>query len=313
MEFFKGNIAAFARMALLMTSFVWGTAFIILKNSVEEMSSGFVLGVRFSIAAVITAVIFRKHFKNLNKAVFKRGIVNGILVFIGYMTCAEGIRFTTASKSSFLTAIYCVLTPFVCWLLIKKRPNIFNISAGFMCIAGIGFISLNEGFSISLGDSLSILSGVAYAFQISYLGLFCRDDDPMMQCFMQISVTAVLSWIYNIVVEGGVHPEHISADGWKSLIFLAVCSTVLAFVCQNWGQRIVPASSAALLMSLESVFGVTMAVIIGGESVSPRLAVGFAAVFAAIVISETELSFIPYFRHRRETENAELKIVQDKK
>ena len=66
----------------------------------------------------------------------------------------------------------------------------------------------------------------------------------------------------------------------------------LTNLLQAIGQRNAPASTAALIFSLESVFGIIFAIAVWHENVTPLLLIGCSLIFIAILISETKLSFL---------------------
>ena len=288
----KFSRTALARAALFLCAIVWGSAYIILKESYAELTPAFALAARFTAASALMLVIASGRLKRLDRGLLKRGITVGLFVFLGFVFCCESLVYTSASKSSFLCATSCIFTPFFVWLISRKRPEACHIIGALLCITGIGIISLNADLTVGLGDLLALLCGISYGVEIALLGEKCGEDDPVLQCTVQLCTTAILAWIYHFIRDGELMPLHVSAGAWLSVLYLAVFSTVVAFLCQNWGQKILNASSSSLIMALESVFGVLLAVLIGGEILTLRLLVGFAVVFASVVISETGLTFL---------------------
>ena len=71
---------------------------------------------------------------------------------------------------------------------------------------------------------------------------------------------------------------------------------------QTYGLKYTAPSAGALILSLESVFGVIFSVILGAEALTPRLCLGFAIIFSGIVVSETKLDFI----HKEKVTKGEL-------
>ena len=63
-------------------------------------------------------------------------------------------------------------------------------------------------------------------------------------------------------------------------------STTIAMSLQNIGQSMAPASHAAILLSLESVFGVAFSCLLLGETLTVRMVLGFAVIFVALIVSE---------------------------
>ena len=87
-------------------------------------------------------------------------------------------------------------------------------------------------------------------------------------------------------------PEEIPADVWLRLGYLCVMCTGLCFLLQTFGQKYTPPTTAALLLTLESVFGTLFSVAFYHEQLEPRVLVGFALILVAIVLSETKLKFL---------------------
>ena len=70
-----------------------------------------------------------------------------------------GLQYTTAGKNAFLTSVYVVLVPFLYWVFYRKRPTAYNLAAAVLCLLGVGFLSLGEGFTMGLGLSLIHIFG----------------------------------------------------------------------------------------------------------------------------------------------------------
>lgn len=87
-------------------------------------------------------------------------------------------------------------------------------------------------------------------------------------------------------------PEEIPPDVWLRLGYLCVMCTGLCFLLQTFGQKYTPPTTAALLLTLESVFGTLFSVAFYHEHLELRVIVGFALILVAILISETKLKFL---------------------
>ena len=87
-------------------------------------------------------------------------------MYLGYIFQTYGLTHTTPGKKRFLTAVYCVIVPFLVWLLYKQKPDKYNITAAFLCLLGIGLVSLKGDFSIGIGDLLTLVGGVFFALQV---------------------------------------------------------------------------------------------------------------------------------------------------
>ncbi len=278
------------RLLIIVATIIWGSSFVIVKDVTNAITPAWILAVRFSAAAVIMGVIFLgRRALYFEKSHVGYGLLFGLAMFLAYYTQTIGITDTTPGKNAFLTGTYCVIVPFLAWLLLRRRPNRFNIVAAALCIAGIGFISLDGEsgeMSIRFGDAMTLVCAVFYALHIILVSKFAEGRDIYVLTLWQFVGVAACSWVVGLAFEPAPSWAALPADCWISLGYLAVACTTVALLFQNIGQAHLPPASAALLLSLEAVFGVAFSVALGAESLTPRVVIGFALVFAAIVVSE---------------------------
>lgn len=288
-----------AKLALFIATLIWGSSFLVVKNSMDVMQPHMLLAFRFTIGGLLLCIFFHKRLKKLNREYFVKGGILGTLLFIAYSLQTIGITDTTPGKNAFLTAIYCVLVPFFFWMVDKKRPDRFNIIAAFISIVGIGLVSLNGDLTIRMGDGLTLVSGVFYAIHIVAVAKFSGKRDPILLTILQFGYAAIYSWFIGLIFED--IPTNWSADSIIGLVYLAVFATAIALLLQNVGQKYTHPAPAAIIMSLESVFGVLFSVMFYHEVITTRLFIGFCFIFVAIIISETKLSFL--FKNKNVTLN----------
>ena len=136
-----------------------------------------------------------------------------------------------------------------------------------------------------------------YAAHMIALARFSQGEDTALLTLIQFMAAALMAWLLSLATE--TPPDALPAGAVGELIYLGVFSTALALLMQSVGQKSTPPAPAAILLSLESVFGVLFSVLFYGEVVTPRLAAGFALIFLAVLISETQLSFLRQLFPRR--------------
>jgi len=281
-----------AKFALFGATLIWGGSFLVVKNSMEVMQPHALLAIRFTIGCLLLSAIFYKRVKAINKDYVIKGGVLGIFLFLAYSMQTIGITDTTPGKNAFLTAIYVVIVPFLFWAVDKKKPDAYNVIAAFVSIIGIGLVSLNGEFSIRMGDALTLVGGALYAIHIVAVAKFAKHKDPILLTIIQFAVAAVLSWIVTLLFEDVPKPEMWSTESVIGLLYLAVFATAVALLLQNIGQKYTNPAPAAIILSLESVFGVVFSVIFFYEQITIRLFIGFCLIFFAVIISETKLNFL---------------------
>lgn len=291
----KEMTAKFAPVILLITAIIWGTGFI---GSQIALDLGFtpmhIIGVRMVIASIMLDVFFFKRLKIIKKEEIKAGVIIGSCLLAGFIFQMFGLQYSTPSINGFLTAVYVVLIPFIKFLMTKQRVDIYANAGAVLTVIGIGFISLTGGgFQISLGAWLTLICAVFYAFQLIFTEKFTKDFDPIHLTIVMINFAALVSFsicIISAILFKDVPP--VTLKGISSFIYLGAACTFVCFLTQNIGQKHTPAVQAAIILSLESVFCAIFSAMFFKEEFTLQMLFGCLLIFAAIIISETKLSFL---------------------
>ena len=272
---------------LLAAAIIWGSAFAVVKNTLDSVPPSMMIALRFGIAALISGVILRKHLRGLTRGQVLMGLLVGVLTGLAYIVQTIGLQDTTAGKNAFLTTIYVLLVPFGSAVLFHEKLSKRRYVAAVLMLLGIGILSLDgESGGLNRGDVLTLVCGVLYAAQIISVGRCNERMDTYALIVLEFAFAALTGLCWSLATERGM-PIQWNMQSIGSILYVAVFSTMLASSCQNIAQKLAPTSHAALLMSLESVFGALSGVIFLGEKLTIRMGLGFLVIFAAVVLSET--------------------------
>ena len=278
------------RLALVLTTLIWGTSFVILKKTLDEIPTLYVLAYRFTGAVILLLLIGFRDLKKIDVQYIKGGIIMGVFLFIAYTVQTYGLYYTTPGKNAFLTTTYCVLTPFIYGFTAKKKPDIFNYVAAVVCLTGVGFVSLDGDLGVNVGDVLTLFSGLFFALHIVATSKYIRGKSVRALTLIQFATAAVLCWIFALLTDPV--PTQISTDSLWSILYLSIMCTAICFILQTFGQKYTPPSSTAVIMTLESVFATIISVIFYHEELSLKVILGFTLIFIAVLIAETKLNFL---------------------
>lgn len=271
---------------LLLTALIWGCAFAVVKNALDSFPPGAIIAMRYLIAAVITGILFRRHLKELTRGDVARGALVGLLLFGAYIVQTTGLQYTTAGKNAFLTTVYVLLVPFGCALLFHQKLQKSNLIAAVMMLVGIGLLSLDgQGGGLNPGDILTLICGFLFAGHIIAVEQCQKKTNTYALIVLQFAFCALYAGLYNRIFERGM-PLAFTPGSIGGLLYIAVFSSTIGMSLQNIGQSMAPASHAVILLSLESVFGVLFSCLLLGEKVTLQMGVGFAIIFAALLVSE---------------------------
>lgn len=277
-------------LSLFLVAIMWGGGFVVTKNTVELMDPIYLNFLRFFIASVSMGVIFIRRLKDISREEIKYGMLMGSFLFIAFTAVNIGIQYTTVSKQAFIVASNVVMVPFIVWLATKSKPNTYEIMAAIICFIGLAIISFERNTAVNMGDLLSLLGAVFFAFHITAVGHYAKGYDPIRLTMVQFVTVAVLSLITCIIIKSDMSPLSIEAK--KGALYMGIFSTFLAFGIQNVAQKYTTSTHAAIILSLESVIGAILSIIILNEEITTQIIIGCMVILIAVITAETRWKFI---------------------
>lgn len=273
---------------LILVTVIWGGGFVASDMALESMKPFQIMMVRFLLASVLMGVISRGQRKSEEKlkdraGAIKAGVLMGVTLFMGFAFQIIGLQYTTPSKNAFLTALNVVIVPFIAFVILKKKIGAKGIIGAVMSVLGVALLSLNGDFTVSLGDGLTLLCAVGFAFQIFFTSEFVKKYPASVLNTVQMFTAFVLSAISLMIF--GENDFHVTTQGWLSVLYLGVVSTTICYLLQTACQKYIDETKAAIILSMESVFGTIFSIMILHEVVTVRMIIGCAVILAAVIIS----------------------------
>ncbi|MGH9535147.1 MAG: DMT family transporter [Terriglobales bacterium] len=279
-----------ADLALLAITAIWGATFLVVQGALGAASPLAFNAVRFTLAAALLAVVYRRELRALPAAVWGASAVLGLLLAVGFGFQTVGLEYTTAAKSAFLTGLSVVLVPFFVALLLRRRLG-WNAYAGAgLALVGIYFLafarSLSGGWgAANRGDALTLLCAVAFAAQIAAQGEFAPRHGFARLAVLQVAFAAGFTWAGVAWLEP-MRLEWRQPGLWAALAITAVLATAVAFTTQAWAQQFTPASHTAIIFAAEPVFAWLASLALGVQALLINQIVGAVLVLAAILLIE---------------------------
>lgn len=279
------KLGALGRLALFSAALIWGTSFVILKAALGNVGTMWTLSIRFTLSTLIMLSFGWKRLRDMDRRSLRGSVMMGACLAAAYIFQTYGLVYTSPGKNAFLTSTYCVQVPFLAWLIYKRKPSVFNIGAAILCVTGIGFVALNSGFdNVNGGDMLTLVSGLFYAMQIIMMEQYIGGADSLSVTVIEFATAAAICWVGALFFESV--PQNVPVEAWMNILYLSVMCTAVCFFLQAWGMRYTTSSTAAMLLTLEAVFGALISVLFFGEMLTVKLFTGFCLIFVAVLISE---------------------------
>ena len=287
---------------MLIAAAIWGFAFVAQKQAeaVPAFTLVFARSLLGTVFLFFLIILLDRVLRTGRRLVSKKGLdftkteiiggtCCGIILSIASVLQQAGMNNgTDAGKSAFITALYVVLVP-VFGLVLKKRAPINAWFSVGIAVVGFYLLCITDGFSLEFSDALVLLCAVVFAVHILVIDRFSPKCDGVRMSCIQFAVVTVVTLIFSLVLESPMKLDAIGASIWP-IVMLGIGSSGIAYTLQIIAQSRISPAVAAIIMSLESVFGLLSGVIVLGETMNTRQYIGCAIVFVAVLLSQLDFS-----------------------
>jgi len=280
-----------AELALAFCTLLWGSTFVVVKNSLDDSSVFVFLALRFTLAGICMAAFRPQVFRVLQREEIFAGVRLGFFMFCGYAFQTAGLRYTTASNSGFITGSSVVLVPLILALFWGKRATLWVYFGTISAAAGLYFLTVPvTGVAhLNRGDVLTFFAAMSYAVHIILVGEYAREHSAAALSVLQVLACAVMAWLTALgadAIRWQPMRFHSTSQLWTGIAVCAVFATAVAFSLQLWAQQFTTPSHAAIIFTLEPVFAVATSYFVLSERLGLRSVVGAGLVLAGILVAE---------------------------
>jgi drug/metabolite transporter (DMT)-like permease len=267
------------RLALLLTTFIWGATFPATKAALEQIPPLSFLGLRFLLGTLLIASWFLTMGYRLRaeRPLLSASAVATVFLFFGYGLQTVGLSYTSASNSAFLTALYVIFVP-----LMLRRFDGRVLTATAIATAGL-WLLVKPSATMNFGDLMTIGCAVAFAGHIVCLERYTRRFDAPSLLLWQMSAMTLL-FLPTMAWEQA--PAQAFAPTTVLLIGLGVTGVFAtgAFAVQMWAQQLIPAQQVALIFASEPAYAAWLSWYFLGETMDVEGWIGSALILIAVLI-----------------------------
>jgi drug/metabolite transporter (DMT)-like permease len=287
-----------ADLLLLFNAIVWGSSFVAQKSANDFVGPLTFIALRYLVSALLLAP-FAFHETRRNAPLSRRDVVFattlGAILFVSMSLQQIGLLSTTATNAGFLTTLYVVGVPFVAWAFTRRRPDLRHLVACFVSVFGAWLLATNgTAQSIGFGDLQIVTSTLGWSLWIVLVSVYMtRADRPFYLAFVQYALTAAAAAVFAFATEQTTMTAVL--DCLAPILYAGVISGAVATTLQAIAQKYTPATDAALIISLESIFAAIAGALILRETLTPTAIAGCALILAAVVMVEAPLQRIVGF------------------
>lgn len=274
-----------AILGLIFVTVVWGGGFPMSEMALETMEPFQIMVVRFFLATVCMGLLSIRQLKTVTRGEIKAGFLMGCALFAGFGLQIIGLQYTTAPKNAFLTATNVVIVPFIAFVIYRKQVSAKKLLGAVLAIVGVGILSLKNNFTLSLGDLLTLLCAVGFAFQIFLTSEFVGKYRVAILNMVQMATAFGFS-LLSLFAFGQAQFAP-SEKSIMSVLYLGLISTSLSYFIQTTCQKYVDETKAAIILSMESVFGTLFSIWLLEEPVTLKMTFGCLIILVAVLLAST--------------------------
>ena len=277
----------------LVTTFIWGTAFIAQDTGMDNIGPLTFNAARFIVGflTILPFALFfeRKKIKteisSKSKLFIKYLIFMGISLFLGTFLQQAALQYTNIANAAFFTVFYVPLVPILLFIIYSQKIHWSIWPAIGLCVIGVYLLSDFSNSEIMLGDALVILCSIFWALHIIFAGKFMEEFNiPIFYAALQALFVATLSIVFSLIFEE-INFSKIILES-SSIIYAGALSGGIAFTLQMFAQKNIEEAPAAIIYSLEGVFAAVAGWIILDQFLDVNNIIGCFLILIAVISSQ---------------------------
>lgn len=249
------NKKTLAISSLVLSALFFGGTFIVVKNLLDDFSPTNIVFLRYGIASIL--FLFTGGIPSART--IKPGLLMGVFLWVGYVTQTQGLVTTSTINSGVVTGFYIVLTPIFSKIInktsISSKSYLFSLT-GFLGI----FLIASNSYDQLFGNLFTVVCATGYALHIVMVERYIKDQNISQLMFVQSLIGALLCLPFLNFDQFSFKIQYLIP-----ILFLGFVVNFAAFYLQLFGQKIINASTAALLLSLEAIFALIIGILYVGE------------------------------------------------
>ncbi len=266
---------------LVLATFFWGLSFPLIKalmvvhqqllpGSSPWFITAYAVAPRFLLGTVVLLFLLRDTLGTLTRLEIGQGLLMGVTSGAGMLFQNDGLQFTSASISAFLTQFYAIMIPVFVAARLRRWPTRVVWLSCALVLAGVAILGRFDFRSLHLGrgEIETLVSSVFFMMQILLLESKAFAPNRPLPMTLVMFVTQALLF-------GGMAVATASRTAdllvpWTSppwlvfTILLTVFCTLGAYTLMNKWQPKITATEAGLIYCVEPVFASLMALFLPG-------------------------------------------------
>ena len=292
-----------ANFLMLIASLIWGTAFVS-----QTTGMGFIGPFTFSFSrfflATLTVLTLALFFERQNFSLFIKNknfiylsLFAGLALFGGMGLQQYALLKSQIANASFLSTLYVPIVSLISRFIFRSRLHWIIWIAVLLCLYGSYLLSSNQQLEVQKSDSLLFIAAVCFAIHIILIDVFMKKFySPFTFGFIQYAIVFFCSIILAFIFENP-RLENIKLE-WFEIVYTGVASAGIGYTLQIIAQSKASPAPAAIILSMESVFGTIAGWILINQVLDINKIFGCIAIFTGVII----VQLIPIYTNKKNYE-----------
>ena len=282
-------------LALVLTTLIWGTTFVTVKDALADVAPIRFLVLRFSVAAIVLFAVALLTRARFDRATWRAGAIASIPFFLTFVTQTSGLLWASPATSAFLTGFSVVLVPLFSVVLLRRPIGAWTWTGAACAFIGLAALTLRGDWTIGVGEVLTLGTAIACAAHVLVLERVAPGKSAAALTAVQVLGSVVLALLtlpldHLVFGRGGGYAGLLAPlprGALLAVLYMGCVGTALAFFLQTWAQARMSATRVGVLFTLEPVFALLFSVAQGREHFAVRSTLGMALILAGMLIVET--------------------------
>lgn len=284
-------------LLLILGTAFWGISFSITKIAIGYGSSTVFLFYRFFLATIVLSLLFSKSLKKVSLKTFTIGAELAVPLMLGIYLQTLGIKYSSASQTSFVAGTTVILIPILKIILYRKLAPAKVWIAASLALVGLSIISVKSDFTINIGDLYTIIGAFGFAYYLIRVEKHAKNVAIITTIVPMFGVCTLLSLALVMVDSNRIwFPVH--QEFWTGIFYCAILSTAYMYSISNLAQQYLSSEQVSIIYLFEPIFGAIAASFLLGELLTWKLVLGGSLIFLGMLISELKINKFKFLTQR---------------
>lgn len=275
-------------LLLILVTIIWGTTFVVIKDTVASVDPFFIVFLRMAIASAVMFVVLAFKDRKLltNSKAMRNGTILGVFLATAFSAQTIGLQFTTSGHSGFITGTEVVLIPFFLYAIFRQKLKNHDVFAALLALLGLFFLTYSLGQPINSGDLITLITAICGASLVILTGRFVKNTKILPMIFYQFLSAGIVALAIFVATNESIPTlelKPIAAIGYLGLV-----GTLFTYFVVAVAQKHVKPVAVGIIFSLQAVFAAIFGYFFLTEIMNIKELFGAFLILASVIFHQIQ-------------------------